>query len=178
MKKYFILLLSILALAGCNYLDKTPDDYKTDEMVWTNKNEVLKYLNNCYAALPEDNLHQDDPWLGCADELDIIWTAYRTHAINLGNWNPSSNFYVKWGTYYKAIRATFVLEENIDRCAELSNELKKRYVGEARFLRGYYYFLLCRQYGPVVLVKQHYPDSHDFANMHRSTFDECIDYIC
>ena len=178
MKKYSILLLSILALAGCNYLDKTPDDYKTDEMVWTNKNEVLKYLNNCYAALPEDNLHQDDPWLGCADELDIIWTAYRTHAINLGNWNPSSNFYVKWGTYYKAIRATFVLEENIDRCTELSNELKKRYVGEARFLRGYYYFLLCRQYGPVVLVKQHYPDSHDFANMHRSTFDDCIDYIC
>ena len=145
-------MLSILALAGCNYLDKTPDDYKTDEMVWTDKNEVLKYLNNCYAALPEDKLHQDDPWLGCADELDIIWTAYRTHAINLGNWNPSSNFYVKWGTYYKAIRATFVLEENIDRCTELSNELKKRYVGEARFLRGYYYFLLCRQYGPVVLV--------------------------
>ena len=54
MKKYSIILLSLLALAGCNYLDKTPDDYKTDEMVWTNKNEVLKYLNNCYAALPED----------------------------------------------------------------------------------------------------------------------------
>ena len=124
MKKYSIIMLSLLALAGCNYLDKTPDDYKTDEMVWTNKNEVLKYLNNCYAALPEDNLHQDDPWLGCADELDIIWTAYRTHAINEGNWDPGTDFYRKWSTYYKAIRSTFVLEENIDRCAELSNDLK------------------------------------------------------
>ena len=33
MKKYSIIMLSLLDLAGCNYLDKTPDDYNTDEMV-------------------------------------------------------------------------------------------------------------------------------------------------
>ena len=59
-------------------------------------------------------------------------------------YNPEKNVYLTLGytsaagnTYYKAIRSTFVLEENIDRCAELSNDLKKRYVGEARFLRGF-----------------------------------------
>lgn len=178
MKKYIIILFSLFALSACDYLDKMPDDMKTDEMVWTNKNEVIKYLNNCYAALPEDNLHQDDPWLGCADELDILWTAYKTYNINNGNWNPSTEFYVKWGTYYKAIRATLTFEANIDRCSELSPDLHKRYIGEAKFLRGFYYFLLCRQYGPVVLIKETMSPSTDFGAMQRNNFDDCINYIC
>lgn len=178
MKKYLFILLSFFAVSACSFLDKLPDDSKTDEMVWSDKNQVLYYLNNCYAALPEDNLHQDDPWLGCADELDIIWTAYKTYNINLGNWDPSTNFYVMWSTYYKAIRATLVFEENVDKCPSLSPDLKVRYRGESMFLRGYYYFLLIRQYGPVVLIKEHLPDSAPFSEMPRNSFDECVDYIC
>ena len=178
MKRTIYFLFAALALAGCNFLDKQPDDMKTDEMVWTNRNEVLKYLTNCYAALPQDNLHQGDPWLGCADECDILWSVYPTYGINLGNWEPSTDFYVKWGTYYKAIRSTFTFEDNVDNCKELSDDLKSRYVGETKFLRGFYYFLLLRQYGPVVLLKERMDNSADFANMARSPFDECIAYVC
>lgn len=168
---------AVLMLAGCSYLDKMPDDMKTDEMVWTNRNEVLKYLTNIYAALPYDNLHQHDPWLGCADECDIPWAVYWTQVITSGNWEPSTNFYVKWGTYYKAIRASFVFENNISRCTELSADLQTRYVGEAIFLRAYYYFLLLRQYGPVVLLTEQMSNSTDFGNMQRTPFDECVEYV-
>jgi len=136
-KNYLLILAAIFTLGACNYLDKEPDDMKTDEMVWTNKNEVYKYLTNCYAGLPLDNLHQGDPWLGCSDECDIVWYVYPSYSINLGSWEPSTAFYVKWNTYYKAIRATFVFENNIGRCTELSDDLKSRYVGEVKFLRGY-----------------------------------------
>ena len=178
MKRTIYFLFAALTLAGCNFLDKQPDDMKTDEMVWTNRNEVLKYLTNCYAALPQDNLHQGDPWLGCADECDILWSVYPTYGINLGNWEPSTDFYVKWGTYYKAIRSTFTFEDNVDNCKELSDDLKSRYVGETKFLRGFYYFLLLRQYGPVVLLRERMDNSADFANMARAPFDECIAYVC
>jgi hypothetical protein len=150
---------------------------KTDDMVWSSRTEVLKYLTNCYAALPMDNLQQGDPWLGCSDECDIPWAVYPTYGINLGNWEPSTNFYVKWNIYYKAIRATFVFENNIGRCSELSQDLKDRYIGETTFLRGYYYFLLLRQYGPVVLIKKEMSNSTDFGNLARSPFDECADYV-
>lgn len=145
MKKYIYFAVALLLLSGCSFLDKMPDDMKTDEMVWTNRNEVLKYLTNIYAALPYDNLHQNDPWLGCSDECDIPWAVYRTQGITSGNWEPGTDFYVKWSTYYKAIRASFVFENNISRCLELSDDLKTRYVGESKFLRAYYYFLLLRQ---------------------------------
>lgn len=177
-KNLIIITIAALALGACNYLDKQPDDMKTDEKVWTSKNEVYKYLTNCYAALPLDNLHQSDPWLGCADECDIIWYVYPTYSVNLGSWEPGSDFYVKWGTYYKAIRATFVFENNIGRCDELSDDLKTRYVGEVKFLRGYYYFLLLRQYGPVVLLTEQMSNSTDFGAIPRTPFDECIDYVC
>ena len=55
MKKYLILITSAFLLAGCNFLDKMPDDMKTEEKVWTNRNEVLSYLTNVYAVLPEKN---------------------------------------------------------------------------------------------------------------------------
>ena len=52
MKKYIIVLFSLLALStSCtDYLDKQPDDMKTDEMVWSSRMETEKYLANCYIA--------------------------------------------------------------------------------------------------------------------------------
>lgn len=178
MRKYILLVaVAALTLAGCDYLDKMPDDMKTDEMVWTNRTEVLKYLTNIYAVLPIDNLHQNDPWLGCSDECDIPWAVYPTQGITQGNWDTNTDFYVKWNTYYKAIRSSFVLENNIERCTELAPDLRTRYTGEAIFLRGYYYFLLLRQYGPVVLLKEQMSNSTDFGNMQRTPFDECVEYV-
>ena len=63
MKKYLILITSAILLAGCDFLDKMPDDMNTEEMVWTNRNEVLSYLTNIYAAMPEKNCVESD-WNG------------------------------------------------------------------------------------------------------------------
>ncbi len=178
MKKYLILIASAFLLAGCSYLDKMPDDMKTDEMVWTNRNEVLSYLTNIYAALPDKSYVTYDYsglWYGLADEVDIPWDPFIR--LNDGSWDATTGANDIWATYYKAIRASFKFENNIGRCDELGSDLMTRYIGEAIFLRGYYYFLLVRQYGPVVLLKEEMPSSTDFGNMPRNSFDECIDYI-
>ncbi len=179
MKKYLLILFSFaLLFSSCDFLDKQPDDMKTDDIVWSSRTEVEGYLANCYAKIPVHNLHQDDPWLGLSDECDIPWSVYLTFGINLGNWNPSSRFYYKYADWYKAIRATFRFENNVDRCRELSDSYKTRYKAEVKFLRGYYYYLLLRQYGPVVLVKEEMPNNADFAGMPRNTYDQCVEYIC
>jgi len=181
MKKYNIYLYVVLLIGclGCSdFLDKQPDDMKTDEMVWSTRTQVEGYLANVYAAIPPHNLHQDDPWLGCSDECDLSWTVYNTYGINLGNWSTNSYFYNKYATWYKAIRASLTFENNVDRCGELSADLKKQYKAEVKFLRGYYYWLLIRQYGPVVLITQQMPSSTDWTALARSPFDDCVDYIC
>ncbi len=180
MKKiiFGLFLIQLFFFAGCaDFLDKLPDDMKTDDMVWNSLKETEGYLANIYAAIPKHNLHQDDPWLGLSDEIDLTWTVYNTYPINLGNWTPSSGFYNKYALWYRAIRASFVFENNVDRNGELSADLKTQYKAEARFLRGYYYWLLLRQYGPVVLLKEQQGNEADFVNMTRAPFDECVDYI-
>lgn len=180
MKKYFILLslLCMFAIGCADFLDKLPDDMKTDEMVWSSRIEVERYLANVYASIPKHNLYQDDPWLGCSDEIDLSWTVYHTYGINLGNWDTNSTFYNKYALWYQAIRASIVFENNVDRCQELSEDLKMRYKAEVKFLRGYYYWLLLRQYGPVVLIKEQLPSNAPWAQMARNPFDECVEYIC
>lgn len=66
--------------------------------------------------------------------------------MNEGSWDPTTPTNNVWGTYYKAIGASFKFENNVGRCTELANDTKTRYTGEAIFLRGYYYFMLLRQY--------------------------------
>lgn len=181
MKKFIIgiFLIQLVFFSGCSdFLDKLPDDMKTDEMVWSSRVEVEKYLANVYATIPGHRLHQDDPWLGMSDEIDLSWTVYPTYGLNFGNWTPSLNYY--HGFYeklYRAIRASFVFENNVDKCAELSEDLKIQYKAESKFLRGYYYWLLLRQWGPFVLIKELQPNDADFANMGRTPFDDCVDYI-
>lgn len=179
MKNILLLIISTLLLISCSdFLDKLPDDMKTDDMVWSDRRQVEGYLANVYAALPfNERLEHVAPWLGLADEIDLSWTVYDTYSINLGNWNPSTGFYNQYALYYRAIRSSFVFENNVDRCDELSNDLKVQYKAEVKFLRGYYYWLLLRQYGPSILIKELQPSGADYASFMRAPFDECVDYI-
>lgn len=179
MKKILSIIFTIGLLIGCSdFLDKLPDDMKTDDMVWRDRKQVEGYLANVYAGLPyNERLEHVAPWLGCSDEIDLSWTVYETYSINLGNWNPSTVFHDKYAIYYRAIRASFIFENNVDKCDELSADLKKQYKAEVKFLRGYYYWLLIRQYGPVILIKELQPSNADYASFTRAPFDECVDYI-
>ncbi len=179
--KFFRILLLTLGVSAvsCDFLDKMPDDQKTMDMVWKSQKETEKFLYNIYASLPDPNsmMWSTIPWVPVSDELDIVWDRYYPTSINVGNWNPTTNYYDIWSACYKSIRASFVFENNIDRCFELSDNLKTQYRAEAKFLRGYYYWLLLRQYGPFVLVENEL-DWTDDLNLPRTPYDECVAYIC
>ncbi|MBD1420342.1 RagB/SusD family nutrient uptake outer membrane protein [Sphingobacterium chuzhouense] len=176
--KNILVILMLLGLVSCSdFLEKKPDDMKTDDMIWKSRRETEAYLYNVYSQIPTSNLYQDDPWLGLSDEIDLTWNVYNTYQINLGNWTTTSGFYEKWPNWYRAIRASFVFENNVDRNHELSEQLKTQYKAEVKFLRGYYYWLLLRQYGPVVLIKELPPLDTDWNQFPRSPYDECVNYI-
>lgn len=180
MKKITIatLFAPLFLLSGCSdFLEKQPDDMKTDAMIWSTRAETEKFLYNVYSQIPSQNLHQDDPWLGVSDEVDLTWNVYSTYNINLGNWTTVSSFYLKWPNWYKAIRASYVFEQNVDKNPQLSEDLKKQYKAEVKFLRGYYYWLLLRQYGPVVLIDKLAPLNESWRDYKRSPYDDCVNYI-
>lgn len=175
--KYLLILFSSIVIGCSDFLDKQPDDMKTDEMIWKSRTETEAYLYNVYSQMQLPDLHQNAPWLGCSDECDLTWNVYPTYNINLGNWNPTTNFWNRWPSYYKAIRASFIFENNVDKCPELSDKLKTQYKAEVKFLRGYYYWEILRQYGPAILIKEQLPNGYDWNHFPRSSFDECVEYI-
>jgi hypothetical protein len=96
----------------------------------------------------------------------------------MGNWNPTSSTYLTWADYYKAIHASFVFENNVDRCAELPVSLREQYKCEVKFLRGYYYWKLLEQYGPFVLLESEVGLDDDHSSFTRAPYDVCVEYIC
>lgn len=175
-----------LSLVSCKkYLDQVPDDRITIEEVFRKKATSEQYLANVYAYVPDEaNQWENNGWLGTSDEVDVTFSGSRNYDINIGNFNASNVHFDKWQHYYNGIRAATYFMNNIDKNEEIrqlnGQQLITQYHAEARFLRALYYFMLMRQYGPVILLgdKDISPDATaEEMQFPRSSFDECVDYV-
>lgn len=189
-KKYILrstlLVFSVLALNACKkYLDQVPNDRITIDEVFKKKATSEQYLANVYSYVDDESEQWTQwPWFGNCDEGDVTWSKYTIYDLNVGNISAGNNLFEKWGYYYGAIRSATYFIQHIDENTEIKalngQELIDQYKAEARFLRAYYYFIIMRQYGPVVLLGDTLaaPDA-TAADMQlpRSPFDECVTYV-
>lgn len=187
MKKYIIILASILTLMSCNnYLsvDKYLNDMLDEETVFTNKNYTQRWLWGTYAYLNEGGIEIAKGYtcLNFASD-DVIygdWDNYDQQYQN-GQFGPTALLNEnRWNFLYQGIRKATVFINNIDKCTELKADEREDMRGQARFLRAYFYWLLIKQWGPVPIM----PDkeistalSYDKLAVARNTYDECVDYI-
>lgn len=185
-KNLMIALLLTLCSTSCKkYLDQVPNDRITIEQVFQKKASSEQYLANVYSYIPDESEEETvNPWLGNADEADITWSKYTIYQLNLGNIGPGNPIFDTWGKYYKGIRSATYFMNHIDGNAEIlalnGQPLIDQYKAEARFLRAYFYFLLMRQYGPVVLEGETEMPADAAANdlkLPRSPYDDCVNYV-
>jgi hypothetical protein len=193
MRKLYIYTLAVLMLAsisGCKkFLDQVPDDRLTFEEGFSRLATVDRFLANVYSSLPDEARQRDvgvdnaGPWGGASDEINTNGGNFANN-LNTGNWDPTSGpVNTFWQNYYRGIQAASNFMANIDRCTDCNlngNDFITRYKNEARGLRAIYYYMLLRQYGPIVLIGND-PVSADAPitdiSKPRSTFDQCVDYI-
>lgn len=189
-KNIKIRTLALLGLALCissckKYLDQVPDDRITIEEVFRKKATSEQYLANVYSYIPDEaNQWEGNGWLGTSDEVDVTFSGSRNYDINVGNFNASNVHFDKWQGYYNGIRAATYFMNNIEKNEEIrqlnGQQLITQYHAEARFLRAFYYFMLMRQYGPVILLGDENisPDATaGEMQFPRSSFDDCVDYV-
>jgi len=190
----FLLFIAATFFASCQkgFLDQVPDDRITIEKIFSRQKYSEEYLANVYNYIPNEAYRNTTIYDGCSDDVDITYDrpgqGYDTYPINLGNWNASSDYYNKWGYYYRGIRSATYFMQHIGENAEIlaqgttGEALITKYRAEARFLRAYCYYNLLRQYGPVIILGDE-PISGDLdptadeVNLPRNSFDECADYI-
>jgi hypothetical protein len=178
--KYLLLFfigINAITLVSCSkYLDKKPDNLLTEDQIWQTRANAEAYLSNIYSARQAGG---DYAGIGAADELSVSIPGTTVRYMVSGNWSASDWHFYNWGGYYTAIRKSFIFEQNIDKVPadQLSNELKAQYKAENLFLRGYFYWMLLRQYGPFVKLTTTVSQDEDMNKYPRAPFDTCVKFI-
>ncbi len=190
-KSIFFFLILISSFFSCSdYLDIIPDKIAVLDNAFANKNEAEKYLMTCYSYIPSHQDHTGNIGLMGADELWAYYPGsdFSPWMIARGLQNSNDPYMNFWegrnggGTLYNAIRDCNIFLENVEvnnKVPDLTSTMRQKWIGEVKFLKAYYYFLLFRMYGPIVIVDQNVDVDApaDEMQKRRSSVDEVVLYI-
>ena len=202
MKRYFILpaLLVITGFfASCNYLNV--DDYFEDtfmeDSVFSNQYNITRYFNGAVALLPtEGRLWHwgSTPGITGSDEgisngtieggivpIGFSGTELTTDKITASAMNGWQWDFNIWPNCYKIIRKVNTMLPHINDVYDMNSFDKAEFRARCRFLRAYAYYQILMQNGPMILLGDEILENNEgieYYDRARSTYDECVDYIC
>lgn len=161
MKKRYILPFLLLSLGSCkqDFLDQRDPNAVAVEDFFETENDVQLAVNGLYEALRNGNNLGEGSGLFSEERSDN--TGRNDNQSNAGEpfqFNDfsllASNSYLKshWANMYNAISRCNTLLSHVDKVNFADEELKKRYVGEAKFIRALMYFHMVRKFGDIPLA--------------------------
>lgn len=193
MKRYIIIILFIIGVLNLNsckkFLDVVPDKTGTIDEVFKQRSKALQYLYSIYAYIPNFA-----DWNGVAGDLggDEMWLPptlygepFSGNFIARGLQNVVDPVYDSWrGTrgsksLYQGIRKANIFIGKISNVINMTETEKNEWTAEAKFLKAYFYFLLIRKYGAVIIYKENVPvfSSEEVLKVPRSPIDSCFNYV-
>ncbi len=185
-KLYALLALAVLAVSCDGFFDINLKDQPTLEDTMSRSSTVRRYLAHLYSYIPRDEntrnyeggtVLRSDESLNAKSQYETYWYKVRRGEYGPDNTDSESNANF-WKRYYIAINECTTFLNNVDLDKEDSPELVRQMKGEARFLRAYYYFVLMRQYGPVIIWGDKASDQNVKADtLDRAPLQKNIDFI-
>lgn len=153
LKYYLGILVSLPVLFSCNDLELAPTNKFTEENYWTSAEKANMVLNMAYNQMYSNNYYFSTEAL--SDNLYEGRGSSSERIISSGQADASNNrFANEWRDCYAGIKTCHTLLENIDRVQGMNENLKKRMIAEARFIRAWLYFRLTTWYGDVPLFER------------------------
>ena len=182
-----IIIVAMFSLNGCNsFLTPDPTDKYSETVAFSNEKNAKLYVNSFYPIISHYGLFGGAYLNGgmYVDGLtDIIKTAGSTiglngaianmYATNPSLITPDQNSLDIWTNAYYNIRLINEFLDGLDKKATFDATVKTRLGAEVRFFRATLYFMLMRNHGSVILLKELTSDP-----IHaRSSEAECWDFI-
>ncbi|MDB5026159.1 MAG: RagB/SusD family nutrient uptake outer membrane protein [Mucilaginibacter sp.] len=183
------------SVTSCQKLNIPPTNIVTPDVIYSSEAGVRSFLTTIYRNLPiEDFKYRPDG----GDDADINGVHYPHPGFNPGN--PWMNFYnsasvigEEVGPYggmdiaggfgywpYGDIRNVNTLIDELPKhAAKLTQPKVDALLGEAHFLRAYYYFGLAKRYGgvPIIKVPQDPAAPLSQLQVHRDKEEATWDFI-
>lgn len=161
MKKIIIFLITAIFMLGCNKseLELVNPNQITSDTYWKTETDVLSSLAATYGLLRDVNggfwgVRGVELSNGRGDDFFIrndVANLYQLSTFtNTPDNGPANDL---WSYSYRAIARANQILENVGKVPGLSDDAKKAYTAEAKFLRGLNYFLLAINFGdaPIIL---------------------------
>lgn len=181
-------ILCTMQFSCADFLDV--DDYFRNttqlDSIFQRKELVDQYIRGAASYLPnEGNLwtNAPNPFQGASDENFTSFNDGRHAAIKLllDEITAFNNEFNNYANYYTGIRKASIVLQRINEVQDISDLDRRDFMGRCYFLRGYYYYQLLLQYGPVPIMSDQaiaVDASVEEMSKERSTYDECIEHIC
>lgn len=178
--------LGSVALTGCNdFLEQDVQGNNIDEDFYDTRYKLQASLNAAYDILQSDAIQDTDWRFGEALGDHVIGTdeGLSSHMGQLVHFRfNTSNSFIRnrWEIYYKAIHRVNQVIANIDRAQVSTNDYSayreiREILGQAKFLRAYFYFNLARTFGGVPIRPE--VETVDNLVIPRSSREETYAYI-
>lgn len=179
---YFLALAAAVTLPwSCNedFLNTEPLDRISSEATWADGPLSEAFIYNVYSFLGYGGF-EEQGLSALTDEAMFTHSGRNINTFNDGSEDPTNLAWMsgtyEWSNMYLAIRQANIAIDRLPTSTFPDDQLRDRLLGEAYFLRAYYYHQLVRFYGGVPLIDRPYGLDEDY-NIARNTWEECIDFI-
>lgn len=176
-----LLLAGFLVYWSCkkDFLDTLPLDKISSEATWKDGPLSEAFVFNVYSFLGYGGF-EEQALAALTDEAMFTHAGRNINTFNDGAETPSNLAWFsgtyEWGRMYLAIRQANIAIENLPISTFNNDALRDRLLGEAYFLRAYYYQQLVRYYGGVPIIDRSYGLNEDYS-IARNTYEECVNFI-
>ena len=173
--------LAALTLAACegDFLNTQPLDKISSEATWSDGALSEAFIFNVYSFLGYGGF-EEQGLSSITDEAMFTHAGRNINTFTEGSETPSNLAWVsgtyEWGNMFLAIRQANLALENLPNATFDNDELKERLIGEAHFLRAYYYHQLLRFYGGFPIIDRPYGLNEDYS-IARAPFEDCVNFI-
>jgi hypothetical protein len=158
-----------------SFLELEPKTGLVEDNFYKTESDAFLALVGVYDALTVQNwqfiplmsdIFSDDAFTGGADAKDMS----QWHEIELSQMTDANNSAADlWNRCYSAIYRANLYMEKEGGITWTNPENRKRFLAEAKFIRGYIYFDLARHYGWVPIITSVLPSIDDYRKATQNT---------
>ena len=182
------ILGGMMLLSGCDSLNLDPPDELGSDAVWADAALTQAYLNQVYSrqgfgfgnSMPGP-ASVDETWYTHNNRVEANLGSTLT-PDNLGLWTHRTNQgyrQYRWGEVYSTLRDLNIFIQNVEAGDVLAEAEKTTLLGEAYFLRAFFYHNLWKLWGGVPITDSPFELGGDLQQYQvpRNSFEETYNFI-
>jgi len=179
----FIIALTVILAAGCkkDFLSVDPPNQISAELVWKDPAMAQAFVTEIYNGFGVGGFNEQ-MLSSLSDESLFTHPNRGIDLVNASTINPTTLGWVDdtygYNPMYNRIRSCNITIERLTGGDNAISDqaVKDKLLGEAYFLRAYFYQQLLRYYGSVPIITKSYSLDDDFS-VKRATYEECVNFI-